>query len=109
MDDKKLAIIQAVKEVCGAVDSMVVSCRNHRLITRQQKVMLEERIRAYRTVARNEAMGAIFDSNINELAKAQRRIDSMQFNQFGYEMAIQHLRILDDQLKRNLEDFCNGF
>lgn len=35
-------------------------------------------------------------------------MDSMQFNEVGYEMAQQQYRILGEQLRRNLEEFSNG-
>ena len=45
---------------------------------------------------------------INELAKAQRLIDSMDLHGLGYEMAMEQYRVLGEQLRRNLEEFTNG-
>ena len=104
----EIAVIQAAREVCNTVDSMLIAYRSRRMITRQQKITLEEKIRAYRVIARNHAIGQVFNSTINELAKAQQLMDSMQFNEVGYEMAQQQYRILGEQLRRNLEEFSNG-
>lgn len=82
----EIAVIQAAREVCNTVDSMLIAYRSRRMITRQQKITLEEKIRAYRVIARNQAIGQVFNSTINELAKAQQLMDSMQFNEVGYEM-----------------------
>lgn len=107
MNDE-LAVVQAAKEVYGAVNSMVSRYRSQRMVTRQQKILLDEKIRAFRAIAHTRASGEVFNSTINELAKAQRLIDSMDLHGHGYEMAMEQYRVLGEQLRRNLEEFTNG-
>ena len=107
MNDE-LAVVQAAKEVYGAVNSMVSRYRSQRMVTRQQKILLDEKIRAFRAIAHTRASGEVFNSTINELAKAQRLIDSMDLHGLGYEMAMEQYRVLGEQLRRNLEEFTNG-
>ena len=59
MNDE-LAVVQAAKEVYGAVNSMVSRYRSQRMVTRQQKILLDEKIRAFRAIAHTRASGEVF-------------------------------------------------
>lgn len=103
-----LIVFEAAKSVSGAVGSILATYRQGKAIRREQKELLKKRIESYKAVAASRALGEVFKTNIEEIAKAQQLIESMNLSDYAYDMAMEQLRILNNELKRNLEDFSHG-
>lgn len=105
---QELAVAQSVRAVSSAVGEVLKTYQLTKTIRRGEVAALRDRISEARAVAGAQARGRLIRTNLEELAETQRMIDAEGLQGETLTYAMDQLRVLHVELKRNFEGFSRG-
>lgn len=100
----ELVVWEAVKEVSGAMNSLVTTYRLTHSVNKAQKQALNIRIKEYLAFEKGRTIGEVSRNNVREIAKTMELINSLNLEGAALAMAMETLEDQHRQLKRLLEE-----
>jgi hypothetical protein len=101
-------IISAAKEVGSAVSTALSIYRQHRTVSKGQLAIIKDKINTLKTAAHMRNLGELSRTMIQEITTTQTFLDNQNLTGTAYEMGLQTIRTLSDQLRKTMEDYQNG-
>lgn len=103
--ENELMPLETVKELSSALTTLLVNYRKNSIISKGNRECVQIKIKACLARERSVAIGAITRTNIMEIDKTIRLIDSLQLNGYAYQMAMRQLEELEIQLRQILNNY----
>ncbi|WP_330474739.1 hypothetical protein [Terrabacter sp. C0L_2] len=105
---QEVVIAQSVQAVSTALGEVLKTYQLSRTVRRAEVVALREKVTEARAAAGAHARGRLIRTNLEELIETQRLIDSEGLRGDALTYAMEQLRLLNIELKRNFEAFARG-
>lgn len=100
----ELVVIEAMKEVCSTVNTLVSSCKKTGMINKAQMRYAAIKIDEYLQIQRSNAVHAVANNNIRNIQSTFELIKGMKLEGAALTYAMRQLDIEVDALERILEE-----
>ena len=105
---QEIVIAQSVQAVSSALGEVLKTYQLTRTVRRAEVIALKDRVSEARAIAGAHSRGRLIRTNLEELAETQRMIDNENLKGEVLSYAMEQLRLLHMDLKRNYEAFARG-
>ena len=105
---QELVLLQSVRTATGTATDIIRLYRERRVVDRANLARLRDQVALIERQAHAENVAALARTNIQELVKTQRLIDSMEPTGETFWLCIQQVRQLGDELAANLRAYSRG-
>lgn len=100
-----LTVLSAAKDVSTALNNVVNTYYTFRTIRKQEMVVLDSKIKAFKARTYVQEAGTLIRMNIQEIANTQRFIDEKNLSGPALDLAMEQLYALNGLLKSNVNNF----
>lgn len=104
-----IVVWEAVKGVSNTLKSFIDYYKETHTINKMKKIALKNKIDNFLVQQKIKGCSEIATLNIQEIAKTQNLIDSLNLSDKALDMAMGQLDRLNESLTRILEDYCSDF
>lgn len=107
MEEKTQIIVSAVTDVVSASTDFITAFSAYGYVRKARKEKLKIEIEKTLITLENEAEGAIFESNLCGIQRAEKLLEEHQFSGIAKESAEAQFRIYLKRLENSLKQFEN--
>lgn len=106
---QELVVLHAARSAAGTIGEVIRIYRERRSIDASAIAQARRDVALIERAAHARNIAALARTNVNEIVKTQRLIDSMEPSGEAYWMCMENLRQLNEELVANLTSFSRGY